>query len=49
MFDPTKRVIVEVKAIRRARLIQNLKLWALATAIVSIPFILILWAIWEYL
>lgn len=48
-FDPTKTWRGEAKAVRRAQFYYNLKLWALATAIFGIPFVLILWCIWEWL
>lgn len=48
-FNPTKRVAVELKAIKRAQFYYNLKLWAMATAIFALPLALILWCIWEWL
>lgn len=48
-FDPTKRMAVELKAIRRAQFWHNFKLYVYATIIFALPLALILWCIWQWL
>lgn len=49
MFDPTKRVIVEVSKIERARFWYEVRLYLMVAAILAIPMALAIWMIVEAL
>jgi hypothetical protein len=48
MFDPSKRVKVDLNKLWWARFRYNMKLYCLAMLIIGIPLALILWVIVEY-
>jgi hypothetical protein len=48
MFDPGKRVSVDISKLKWARFKYNLKLWLMMSLLLGIPFALIVWVIMEY-